>query len=55
MYFIKYMHIENLLIIYASKDNVVVEVMIGDKNHQVKFDEVASKSTIVHELFPHDF
>lgn len=55
MYFIKYMHIENSLILSAPKDHVFARVMHIDKDHQVDFDEVASKSTGVHKIFPHEF
>lgn len=47
------MHINIFPILFASKDHAVVGVMVGDKDHQVEFDEVAFKSTIVHEIFPH--
>lgn len=47
------MHIEKFLILSGSKDHVFVGVMVGDKDQQDEFGEVASKSTTVHEFFPH--
>ena len=40
--------------LYASKYHAVAGVIVGDKEQQVEFDEVESKSPTVHEIY-HEF
>lgn len=48
------MHRENFLTLFVYKDHDFNGVMARDKDQQVEFDEVASKSTTSHEVFPHE-
>ena len=41
--------------LYVSKYHVVVGLVARTEDHQVEIDEVASKSTTDHEIFPHKF
>jgi len=49
------MHIEKFLILFAFKYHEFFRFMAKDKDHQVEFEEVASKSKTIHEIFPHEF